>query len=465
MSGEAETPGKSGRLTAARLSLFFAWFLVVGLGLAWRTLNWPMVYDDLHLIRSFTSEELLLSFRGSWDPDRIETPGFRPFTTLFNHARYALFGESVAAHRIFLVSLYAFYLTLLVPIACRFGMSESIAVFSATLSLCARYSVYHYVWLSDGIHLLPGIAFVISALLLLGGLAELSWLKLSLALGSMLAGVLTREDALAVVPILLLLGSVYASRPRRRPQLKALCLFAGVLAVLCLALLKYRGMVVPGAPPLSLNVTGLLTSAGRMLNPMGVVPFDTLSRMLIWGFWVHLPLMVVGLIYFRDAIRWRMAALWLLCAFFACSPSLSVRRDNLLLFPVTFISLFYGSALEELGRISSSLRRWAGAVLISAVAGGAYVSWVFAENFHPYSARVVWYNGKFIYGPYSERASIPEERRRKVVRQLGALGIRREQALRLQLREMVESALRENRRRPGPDEVVFFPLLLEEDLW
>src|SRR5439155_23200947 len=81
----------------------FLIFFVVGLALAWPGLRWPMVYDDLHLVRAFTAQEKAAAWRGSWDPDGIEHPGLRPLTVLFNDARYRLFGEQVAAHRVFLV--------------------------------------------------------------------------------------------------------------------------------------------------------------------------------------------------------------------------------------------------------------------------------------------------------------------------------------------------------------------------
>jgi hypothetical protein len=58
--------------------------------------------------------EVLGGFVGRWDPDDMETAGLRPLYLVFNHLRYVFFGESVAAHRAFLVLLFAAYLALLV---------------------------------------------------------------------------------------------------------------------------------------------------------------------------------------------------------------------------------------------------------------------------------------------------------------------------------------------------------------
>ena len=103
------------------------------------------------------------------------------------------------------------------------------------------------------------------------------------------------------------------------------------------------------------------------------------------------------------------------------------------------------------------------AVLVTGILGGAYMSHVYAQNFHPYSARAVWWNGKFIYGSYASRATIPPERREAIARQLASVGIRNEAQLKTRLRKMVTEAIAGGRRTPRGDETVFFPRLPEED--
>jgi hypothetical protein len=90
-------------MSASRILITFGLLLTVALVVGWHSLDYPMVYDDLHLIRHFSGKEIRGAFTGHWDPDEIETPGFRPFTVLFNHARYHAFGENVVAHRVFLL--------------------------------------------------------------------------------------------------------------------------------------------------------------------------------------------------------------------------------------------------------------------------------------------------------------------------------------------------------------------------
>jgi hypothetical protein len=154
---------------------------------------------------------------------------------------------------------------------------------------------------------------------------------------------------------------------------------------------------------------------------------------------------------------------WLSLAVVACAPALTLRRDDLLLFPTAFVALFFASALDALSRGKPVLRRAAVAVMVTGILGGAYLSRVYAQNFHPESARAVWWNGKLIYGSYASRATIPPERREAIARQLASVGIRNEAQLKVRLRRMVAEAIAQGRRTPRGDETVFFPRLPEED--
>src|SRR5262245_32192185 len=218
-----------------------------------------MVYDDLHVIRSFTAEEVWTSFHGHWDPDGIETQGYRPFTLLFNFLRYALFGENVVGHRLFLIALFAAYLTSLACVARRLGATPGTVVAAGLLCVCARYSVYHYVWIGDGMHLFQGLAVGLALIALLRGLdgGGPGWLAGSFL--GLLAALLTREDTLAVIPVVLLIGAWrIRTAPQPRPEASRRLIGLGAsLAALILALFAYRARVVPQAPPIALDLAGL----------------------------------------------------------------------------------------------------------------------------------------------------------------------------------------------------------------
>jgi hypothetical protein len=436
---------------------------VLALILSWPSLRWPMVYDDLHQIRAYTAADVAAAFRGRSDPDGIETGGVRPLNLLFNHAQYALFGENVVAHRLFLAALHAAYSALLALIAVRLGLSPGFALLSAALAMCARYSVYHYVWLVEGHHYVQGLLFEAALLVLLEGLRAAALGRLAVSVILFFTALLVREDTMALAPVLVVLGYVSLGKVQTRRSRLLLGGYAAALIAGSLALLAYRAAVSPRAVPPGHDVLALLVSVRRALDLMGLEHFDLLTHALVilWG--ALLPLLVVALFARCGPEERRMPLVWTLAAVIACAPALTLRRDDLLLFPTAFVALFFGSALDVLTCNKPTLRRAAVGLMLAGVIGGAYVSRVYAQNFHPYSARAVWWNGKFIYGSYASRATIPPERREAIARQLASVGIRNEAQLKTRLRKMVTEAIAEGRRTPRGDETVFFPRLPEED--
>jgi hypothetical protein len=455
------------RLPIREAATAFVVCAALALALAWPSLRWPMVYDDLHQIRGYTAADVRAAFGGRSDPDGIETRGLRPLNLVFNHVQYMLFGESVVGHRLFLAALHALYATGLALIARHFGLPLPFALLGTALAMCARYSVYHYVWLVEGHHYVQGLLFEAALVALLAGLRAgrggARFALLTVSASFLIAAILIREDTIALAPVLAVLGYVSLGRQRDRRRLAWLCGYATALAVGSLALIAYRAVVAPTALRPGHDVVAMLTSVRRALNPIGLEHFDAASHGLVL-FWSALaPLLILALFATRDADARRMPLVWLSAAFLACAPGLTLRRDDLLLFPTAFVALFYVSALFELSRGSAAARRAAVAVLLLGIVGGARMSRVYAQNFHPYSARAVWWNGKFIYGSYASRATIPSERREAIARQLASVGIRNEAQLKTRLRKMVADAIADGRLTPRDDETVFFPRLPEED--
>ncbi|MGQ9494320.1 MAG: hypothetical protein ACUVR2_11270 [Anaerolineae bacterium] len=132
--------------------VLFVLFLGIGLILSSRALSYPWFWDDIHLIRSYTSDELGRVFVGAWDTDGIETSGYRPMTTVFNHVRALLLGENVVAHRILVIVLFALSLVLFCALTDRMGIAYPYAVLAGVLALCSRYNWFNLVWIADGIH-------------------------------------------------------------------------------------------------------------------------------------------------------------------------------------------------------------------------------------------------------------------------------------------------------------------------
>jgi hypothetical protein len=436
-------------------------FAALGLWLAWPSLRWPMVYDDLHLIRSFTSAEMRSAWNGSWDPDGIETPGFRPLSLLFNHLRHALLGEDVVAHRVFLIGLLSLSLALLVRLAQRLGLPRAWALLAAGIVLTSRYTVYHYIWLTSGNRLVQLLLALVVTLLLRRAIERGERAALVASIGGVLLLLLLREDSIALAAVSLLLAapaSASAALGRSRPR----AAFAAALVVLAALLFGYRGVVVPAATKPGLNLRDWIDGLIGAANPMGQAGFDAASTFLI-GSWNIGAVALLALLAARPKqVSAARAGLWLGAAGLAATPCLTLRRQDLYFFPMIFLVFAVASAAAGLARALPAARLFV-VVFGLAWAGGAYTSRVFAENYHPMSSTALWLNGRFVYGPYADRATIPESRRSAVRRRLAALGIHRWGSLRLRLRELVHEALAAKRRRPVEDGAVFVPLLREGD--
>jgi hypothetical protein len=365
-----------------------------------------------------------------------------------------VFGERVAGHRHFAAGLLAIALALLVPVGDRIGLGAGAAVTAGLVMLFTRYSAYHLVWITDGNHMLQGLAFLGALLLLLDGLSRASWPRLAGSLAAIAAGLLVREDTLAAVPALVIVGALAGGRARRRP----LVLYTCGLAAMAVALLAWRRLAVPAAQPLGLDFPGFLRAVGHAFTPVGVDSFDTASRLVTVGWWLILALTALASVTLPSTER-RWVAAWTLSAVAACTPGLLLQRDDLLFFPSLFVALALATAWSAMWRRT----RVRPAVVFAAawaMVGGAWTGARLAENFHPLSARAIDWNTEFLYGRYAA-ATIPAERRAALAARLDLLGIREGEEPRQRVRTLILQAKEQGRRRPTGDGRVFFPLLPE----
>jgi hypothetical protein len=424
--------------------------------LAGRTLTWPLAFDDLHVLRVFSGEQILASFHGQWDPERLMTRGLRPLSLLFNHARTAVFGENVVGHRLALMALLAAFWALMVPVARRAGTPALAVALAGVLFVCSPYSVFHYVWITDGNHALQGIAFAGSAWLLCRGLEARASAPLAGSLAVLMAGALVREDTLAALPAVVIVGGLAA---RDAPARRRLAVFGVAAAASSLALFWYRGRVVGKVMSPGTEWLGLLDHARKAWSPAGLMTFDAASRALVIASLAAAGLTLVGLLVLVPRTRWRGALGWLLASFCACAPGLTLARDDLLFFPVAFAALALATAWNEIALVRPALAPALGLAAAVAIAGGAHVSRVYAENFHPRSLRLAWWNGRYVYGAYSERAAMPDERRAAICAHLRTMDIHNTRHHLRRTWKLIRRAIKEGRRRPSADGRPFYPLL------
>jgi hypothetical protein len=439
----AEASGHIDTFPAWRSALFvFIIGLTTSFAVYSRSLNWPMTFDDVHLLRPMSMEEVVRSFTSTWDA--AMTRGYRPLSVVFNCVRYQAFGDNVAAHRIFLIVLMSLYwagLTMTLK-------SRLIVIVTALMIFIGgTYSVFHVVWITDGNHLLQGLFFIAALWCVLRGTHATTrggarlWLPAALAC-SWLA-LLVREDSLAAFPALVLIPLARGGRRRR------VVAFTAALGSLALVFLLLRHVIEPRADQPGLDFAGYLESIARaLMTPPGLSAFDGLSRAIlwIWGGWSIVSIIVVC------AKRRREPLAWLACAVLASSSGLNVSREDLLFFPATFAALYYANVAVDSFKPFGVI-----ACIAISLLNGIHTGRAYAENFHPLSLRSIWWNGRYVYGAYARRAHVPEKRRARLIAQLAEAGVNDEESHIRRNRKMAKWAIRDGRRRPGQG--FFYPAM------
>src|SRR4051812_30004983 len=93
------------RPTKGLIAIVAAMVLVIWSAMFAPTFRYPFFWDDYHCIRHYSAAEVLASFHGWDDPDKMETPALRPIVTTLFAFQGLTFGENVVLHRIFLTAL------------------------------------------------------------------------------------------------------------------------------------------------------------------------------------------------------------------------------------------------------------------------------------------------------------------------------------------------------------------------
>ncbi len=414
--------------------LTFLSFLAIALLAGQFSLNSPFLWDDLHLIRVHTPEELARVWTGTWDTDHIETPGFRPLTAYFNHVRALAFGESVQAHRIFLLVLFSVYLTMAGLLArWLFATTFWQAMLGGLLVFLHITSVYHYLWISDGVHLLGGALVLGAILCLLKAMSSGKWGWLPAAFLCSVLALLTREDTLTVFPFLLWFGIGYVRMQQDQGSALALsklplALFAAAMLMALAAYWYWRSVAVPDALPLKIDPRALIWAATQITQNAGdyrlLINAWAGYAFLIWLWNIWLGGLLTMAVILLKRPQQMQVLFWAGAALIAALPVLMTARANLLLLPVTFWGFLAATVLAEFWRqaLTVGWRVCTIGMIVFALAAPAYGSIVFQQEQRLSS--LIWVCGhvELTYGD-AAGATIPETRREAAREPLNRYGI------------------------------------------
>ena len=396
------------------------------------SLNAPFIWDDLHLVRVHTPRQLAEAWTGTYDSDHVESYGFRPLTVYFEHFRALAFGESLAAHRLFLVVLFCLYLTLAAMLA-RWFLPTAFwsLVLGGWLGFFHISSVYHYVWITGGVHFLSGTLILAAILGLLQALSlgQARWLLASLLFSTL--ALLTREDSVTVYPLLLYfgVGFLWFGKDRYQPpswNKLTLTLYA-VLMIIVLAVYWYwRSVVVPQAQPVEIEPSGFWWAAARIAQNPGDLR-DLIHpwlryEVVIWSWRVWLGILaVLGILVLKGRQR-RQILFWLGATLLAALPDLQTARSDTLLPAVVFWGVLLASVLAAIWNRSEGLlaRLFVIAMALFAAAAPTYGSLVWTQEQRTNNLEIICFNAG---SEYAKNLTIPAARRESVQRQLGVYGI------------------------------------------
>jgi hypothetical protein len=455
--------------TSARAhgATFFC-LLVVGLVLTIPSMNAPFYWDDLHQVRVYAPNELAHGWTDGFDPDHTEDPGFRPLTMYFEQFRALAFGENTGAHRVFLLALFALFLTMVGILARRLcAASTWEIVLAGLIGLLHVDNVYHYFWITDGIYLVPGILIMggILALLHALGSGRSIWLLPSILCTGM--ALLTREDALVVYPLLLWFGLSFVMINRQKKRASALStwhlvLFGAVLMAMVSIFWYWRRVAVPEARSLNVDPAAILWAIGQTIQNVG--DYQKLARpwlkyellISLWRVWLG-ALLATGLVAVRrralpSVIVWSGAVL------IAALPAMVVARVNVLLLPATFWGFLVAKVLAEfwtqfhapIWRVLSS------GMILFALAAPAYGSFIFEQDIRVNSLDWMASSAKLLYG-LTGHVTIPPARREAVQQELQMYGISDVGIFNVRWQRMNREALAEGRFGVNPQGLPFLP--------
>ncbi len=438
-------------------------FFVVLIGLARFSLHVPFFEDDLHLVRLYSPDELQSVWQGPWDPDGLETRGFRPLTTWFNHLRASLFGDSVGAHRLLLLALFAVYLSMAAALARRmFNTAWAIGLLGGLLTALHVSSVFHYAWIADGIHLLQGIFILCAILFALRAVAtgRTRWLFVSLLCIAL--AMLTREDSVVVYPLTAFFVAVDLIRNRRwrtrRPV--SLALYAAGGIGLFAVYWGWRVAVVPNATALQLSLGDWAWSMAQIVQNLGdrtnLVVWWPEYILLIDVWLVCLGILVAVVLFALPRPAQHQAAFWAAALAIGALPGLTLARTNLLLIATTFWGLCLSSVLMNLSKRSTWSWLCAVAIAVFVLWSSATGSAALQTERNPASLEWICGETSWIYGPYSH-VTIPEPRHSLAAQRLYQFGISSAGDLYGKLPDLIDEALTHHRYAPNDEGRPFIP--------
>jgi len=394
----------------------------------------PFFWDDYHCIRPYSAHELLSTFHGWDDPDKVETPALRPVAALLFAFQGVAFGENVIFHNVFETALTWILLFLLGLLLAELEFSTFQIGLVFGLFVFSRVFATLNMWLIQASLILSYTLMVSTILLFVRWIKRGRWLDFFLMMTAALLAVFTREEAYTLSVVALF---VWACLPAYRKFWRQALAASATLLAITVFHIWMRRTFVPEAPAPKLTAESFQNfwlSIKSSWFPGGCITIgftdDLLARLWI-GF-----LFLVFILFIRMGrpLRiWQTAGLCCIGVVLA-SPAIAVAHSYGLALPALAFRAAIAMAIAEI-LIQMKMVSWFNKArrhalvaflalgLVIGLAGGILRSKYVAEALHQNSALRMLYDANFVYDLYQRPTTVPEQRRETARSRFAAAGI------------------------------------------
>jgi hypothetical protein len=405
------------------------------------TYRYPFFWDDFHCIRQYSGQELLATFHGWDDPDKVETPALRPIVALLFAFQGFAFGDNVILQKVFLTGL-----TWILLFALGLLLAE-LEFNTLQIALVFALFVFSRVFATLNLWIILSSLVVCYAAMLLTVLLFIRWVKqgrlvhFGLMSVCALVAVFTREEAYVLFAASLLIWVLLPNYRKlwRRALSAALCLMAITAIHVFLRLIFVPEAPSPKFTLDAIEMISLCLKSSWLPGGYETVGFgDGLLANLWIGFLMLLLILFVRI--GRPLKLWQTAgACSVGCVF--CLPAIAVARSFGLALPtlafMSAISIVIMEVYRQTQLMGGSGKRRQYALvgfialgLIVGIAGGLRRSLYVAESLHENCALRILLDADFIFDLYERPITVPEKRKEAARSRLAASGILTKEDLR-----------------------------------
>ena len=425
------------------LITFLIWYLSLG----FKIVNQPFIWDDLHLIRVFSLEEIINSWKGNWDSDGVETPSYRPIAILYYNFIGTIFKENYILLRLFVFLLMICLIIQFNWIIFKLGFERQQIVIISSLIIFTKIYTTLLSWLTLSALIFCYILALMSIILFIYWLNKKNNINLFFSILFAFCSIFTRET-MYILPGILYLILIYSQKKIFKDITKNLIIVTPFIAIVIVHLFL-RKLFVTEASHFELSLNSIRfgsedISLGNFFKtlkaswlPMGVWSIKKIYIIQTITFFSWVISIIIGIfliIKFKKISKVSFVNFFVLIfvIFLFNLPSITVARPFGIILPtlivLTFIS-FMITALTKIGNLNNSgkLKLLCNFIIITIILsnlfGGYYRSNEHVKAMNIYSSRIIYFDAMSIYDPDFKHIKISKIEYDKKIKHLKSLDI------------------------------------------